>query len=131
MWEELTKIEICENIWCVIEILCLGYPSPMEKVENRNMTPNMFWWMLKIIFWLTTFYIGNIVYLAKIVRALSSNKIVFLHFCKKVYDVWFSEDDNTGFLSVGLDIFGRLYLKEQPISFPMVLMSTINTKYGK
>ena len=22
-----------------------------------------------------------------------------------VYDVWFAEDDNTGFLSVGLDIF--------------------------
>ena len=27
-----------------------------------------------------------------------------------VYDVWFAEDDNTGFLSVGLDIFDRLYL---------------------
>ena len=26
-----------------------------------------------------------------------------------VYDVWFAEDDNTGFLSVGLDIFDRLY----------------------
>ena len=28
-----------------------------------------------------------------------------------VYDVWFAEDDNTSFLSVGLDIFDRLYLK--------------------
>ena len=27
-----------------------------------------------------------------------------------VYDVWFAEDDNTGFLSVGVDIFDRLYL---------------------
>ena len=27
-----------------------------------------------------------------------------------VYDVWFDEDDNTGFLSVGLDIFYQLYL---------------------
>ena len=26
-----------------------------------------------------------------------------------VYDVWFSEDDNTGFLSVGVDIFDWLY----------------------
>ena len=26
-----------------------------------------------------------------------------------VYDAWFSEDDNTGFLSVGVDIFDRLY----------------------
>ena len=42
-----------------------------------------------------------------------------------------SEDDNTGFLSVGLDDLGRLYLKERPISLPMVPMSDINTKYGK
>ena len=48
-----------------------------------------------------------------------------------VYDVWFAEDDNTGFSSVGLDIFDRLYLKERPISLPMVPMSAINTKYGK
>ena len=48
-----------------------------------------------------------------------------------VYDAWFPEDDNTGFLSVGLDIFDQLYLKEWPISLPMVPMSTINTKYGK
>ena len=26
-----------------------------------------------------------------------------------VYDVWFAEDDNTGFLSIGLDIFDQLY----------------------
>ena len=28
-----------------------------------------------------------------------------------VYDVWFAEDDNTGFLSVGVDVFDRWYLK--------------------
>ena len=27
-----------------------------------------------------------------------------------VYDVWFAKDNNTGFLSVGLDIFDQLYL---------------------
>ena len=27
-----------------------------------------------------------------------------------VYDVWFAEDNNTGFLSIGVDIFDRLYL---------------------
>ena len=48
-----------------------------------------------------------------------------------VYDVWFSEDDNTGFLSVWVDIFDRLYLKERPISLPMMPMSAINTKYSK
>ena len=26
-----------------------------------------------------------------------------------VYDVWFAEDNNTGFLSVGVGIFDRLY----------------------
>ena len=48
-----------------------------------------------------------------------------------VYDVWFAENDNMGFLSVGLDIFDHLYLKERPISLLMVTMITINTKYGK
>ena len=48
-----------------------------------------------------------------------------------VYDVLFAEDDNTGFLSVGVDIFDWLYLKERPISLPMVPISAINTKYGK
>ena len=41
-----------------------------------------------------------------------------------VYDAWFSEDDNTGFLSVGVNIFERFYFKERPIYLPMVPMST-------
>ena len=41
-------------------------------------------------------------------------------------DIWASEDDKTGFLSVGVYIFDRLYLKERPISLPMVPMSTKN-----
>ena len=48
-----------------------------------------------------------------------------------IYDVWFAEDDNIGFLSVGLDDLGWLYFKELPISLPMVPIITINTKYGK
>ena len=35
-------------------------------------------------FWCTPFYIGNIIYLSKILRALSSNKIVFFAFVQKV-----------------------------------------------
>ena len=27
-----------------------------------------------------------------------------------VYDAWFAEDDDTGFLSVGVDIFDQYYL---------------------
>ena len=42
-----------------------------------------------------------------------------------VYDVWFAEDDKTGFLSVGLNLFDQLYLKERPISLTVVPMSNI------
>ena len=48
-----------------------------------------------------------------------------------IHDVWFAVDDSTGFLSVRLDDLDRLYLKERPISLPMVPISTINTKYSK
>ena len=34
MWEDLTKIEICEKNWWIIEILCFWYPSPMKQVEK-------------------------------------------------------------------------------------------------
>ena len=45
--------------------------------------------------------------------------------------VWSAKDDKTGFLSVGVDILDRLYLKEWPISLPMVQISTIKQKYEK
>ena len=48
-----------------------------------------------------------------------------------VYDVWSAEEDRIGFLSVGVDIFDQLYLKERPISLPMVTMSTIKQIYDK
>ena len=48
-----------------------------------------------------------------------------------VYYVWCAEDDNTGFLSVGVDIFDRLYLKELPISLPVVPMISIKQIYDK
>ena len=41
-------------------------------------------------------------------------------------DVWSAEDDKTGFLSFGVDSLDRLYLKERPISFPTVKISTKN-----
>ena len=46
-------------------------------------------------------------------------------------DVWAAEDDKTGFLSVGVDIFDQLYFKERPNSLPMVPRSTIKQKYDK
>ena len=42
------------------------------------------------------------------------------------YDVWAAEEDKTCFLSVGVDIFDQLYLKERPISLPMVTIITTN-----
>ena len=45
-----------------------------------------------------------------------------------IHDVWCAEDDNTCFLSVGLDDLGQLYLKELPISLPIVPISTIPTQ---
>ena len=43
-------------------------------------------------------------------------------------DVWEAEDYKTGFLIGLVDIFNRLYLKELPISFPVVQMSTMKRK---
>ena len=43
--------------------------------------------------------------------------------------VWAAEEYKTGFLSVGVDIFDWIYLKELPISLPMVTMSTIKQIY--
>ena len=44
-------------------------------------------------------------------------------------DVWAAEYDKTSFLIVGVDVFNWLYLKEQPISLPMVQISTIKRNY--
>ena len=44
-------------------------------------------------------------------------------------DVWAAEDNKTGFLSGGVDFYYLLYLKERPISLPMVPISTMKRKY--
>ena len=48
-----------------------------------------------------------------------------------VYNVCTAEEDKTGLLSVGVDIFDQLYLKERTIYLPMVTMSTIKQIYDK
>ena len=45
------------------------------------------------------------------------------------YDVWVAEDDKMGFLSIGVDIFDQLYLKELPISLPKVKNIGIKRNY--
>ena len=46
-------------------------------------------------------------------------------------DAWAAEYYITGFLSVEVNSFDRLYMKEWPISLPMVQISTIKQKYEK
>ena len=46
-------------------------------------------------------------------------------------DLWAAEEYKTVFLSVGVDIFDWIYLKQGPISFPMVTISDIKLKYDK
>ena len=41
-------------------------------------------------------------------------------------DTWAAEDDKTVFLTVIVNIFDLIYVKEWPISLPMVPMSTKN-----
>ena len=46
-------------------------------------------------------------------------------------DIWADEDDKTVFLSVGVNIFDQLYLKERPISFLVVQIGTKKKEYEK
>ena len=64
-----------------------------------------------------------------VMSSFSSWDDIIVHVKLLVYYVLFAKDDNTGFLSVGVDIFDRLYLKEWPISLPMVSMSSIKQIY--
>ena len=45
--------------------------------------------------------------------------------------VWAAEDDITGSSSVEFNSFDQLYMKEWPISLPMVQISTIKRKDEK
>ena len=73
-------------------------------------------WTLIFCFWGVTqelissvFKISEVFWIALLSPFSSWYDIIV---CDKlvVYDVWFAEDYNTGFLSVGLDIFDQLYL---------------------
>ena len=47
------------------------------------------------------------------------------------YDVWSSEDDKTGFLSVEVDNFDLIFVRKRQISMPTVQISTIKRKNDK
>ena len=61
-----------------------------------------------------------------VIYILSSGDEMDVHVELLSYDVWSDEYYKTVFLSVGVDSFDWLYLKELPISFPMVQSSTKN-----
>ena len=73
-------------------------------------------WTLMFFFWVVTqewisslFQISDVFWVVFLSSFSSWDDIIV---CDKlvVYDVWFAKDDNTGFLSVGVDNFDRIYL---------------------
>ena len=99
--------------WCkiVLKLKNMINEDKRESSINRKMRKNEFWWMITIFFWLDPpyendqkaenvkqfilinvqnnvfgcylLYLRNVIYLAKILRALLSNKNEILHFWKK------------------------------------------------
>ena len=61
-----------------------------------------------LLFWLVVMYL------------LSSLDEIYVRVELLADDLWEAEYDKTGFFSVGVDSFDRLFLKIRPISFPMV-----------
>ena len=63
--------------------IMLGYPPSMEKLGKSKNVNQLILMNVWNSFSYTPFYLGNIIYLAKILRALFSNKNGILHFWKK------------------------------------------------
>ena len=81
--------------------------------------------------WMSSVFELFLLFLIVVIFSLSSWDEMNVHVKLLADDVWAAEEDKTCFLSVGVDIFDWLYLKEWSISFPMVTMSTIKRKYDK
>ena len=83
MWEYSTKPKYVKILMNNQNIM-FGLPPPYGKTQKLEKCQTIYFdecW--NNFFGWTPFYIENIIYLAKILRALLSNKMVFLHFCKK------------------------------------------------
>ena len=81
--------------------------------------------------WISSVFEMSDVFWIAVLSSFSSWDDIIVCVKLLVYDVWFTKYDQTGFLSVGVDIFDRLYLKERPTSFPMMTMSSIKQIYDK
>ena len=67
-------------------------------------------------------------FLLVVMYLLSSWDEMDVHVKLLADDAWAAEYDITGSLSVGVDISDQIYLKERPIFFPMVQISTKKQK---
>ena len=80
--------------------------------------------------WVDVICIWNVVLvLICSILLLSSWDEIDVHVELLADNVWAAEDYKTVSLSIEVDSFDRLYLKERPISLPMVPISTIKRKY--
>ena len=81
MWENSIKSKYVQNFMNNQNIM-FGYTPPMEKLEKPKNDKQYI--LMNVNFFIyTPFYIGNIIYLARTLRALLSNKNGILQFCKK------------------------------------------------
>ena len=62
------------------KILCLVIPPYGEIQKSRNINQSILMNVQNIYFDRTPFYLGNEIYLAKLLRALLSNKNRILHY---------------------------------------------------
>ena len=81
--------------------------------------------------WISSVFEMPNVFLISVLSSFSIWNDIIVRVKLVVYDVWLAEDDNIDFLSVGVDIFDRLYFEERPISLPMLPMSTTKQIYDK
>ena len=88
-------------------------------------------WFLGCYTWVDIICIwGILVFWIALLSPLSSWDDMIVRVKLLVYGVWVDEEEKTGFLSVGVNIFDQLYLKKRPIYLTMVTMSTIKQIYA-
>ena len=92
-------------------------------------TDIMFWGVTQE--WISSVFEMSDVFWIVVLSSFSSWDEMKVRVKLLAYDVWAADDDKTDFFSVGVDIFDWLYLKERPISLPMVTMSTIKQIHDK
>ena len=68
--------------------------------------------------WISSVFELSVVFLIAVLSLLSSLDDMIVCVKLLVYDVWSSKEDRIGFLSIGVHIFDRLYLKNYQFPCP-------------